>query len=177
MPRHCFNHFPPDCDMNSFQHHCVLPEELQLFEIVIVITFYSPNCLGQETAKGPFGLRVKLPPAHLCTTHGGSFTLSLLIAERQAGKLWIPIFIVFGLTQPGIEPESTASVADALSTRTLIGGVRRRLERGSSESESKIMLSDNSDSYSSLKEESESSSGLYKSSNSDSLSSHSETSS
>ena len=89
--------------------------------IVIVITFYSPSCLGQETAKWPFGLRVKLPPAHLSTTHGGGFTLSLLIAERQAGKLWIPIFIVFGLTRPGIEPESTASVADALSTRPLIG--------------------------------------------------------
>ena len=44
-----------------------------------------------------------------------------LIAERQAGKLWIPLFIVFGLTRPGIEPESTASVADALSTRPLIG--------------------------------------------------------
>ena len=42
------------------------------------------------------------------------------IAERQARKLWIPIFIVFGLTLPGIEPESTASVADALSTRPLI---------------------------------------------------------
>ena len=40
--------------------------------------------------------------------------------ERQAGKLWIPIFIIFGLTRPGIEPESTASVADALSTRPLI---------------------------------------------------------
>ena len=44
-----------------------------------------------------------------------------LIAEHQAGKLWIPIFIVFGLTRPGIEPESTTSVADALSTRPLIG--------------------------------------------------------
>ena len=44
-----------------------------------------------------------------------------LIAEREAGKLWIPIFIVFGLTRPGIEPESTASVADALSNRLLIG--------------------------------------------------------
>ena len=44
-----------------------------------------------------------------------------LIAERQAGKLWIPIFIVFGLNRPGIEPVSTASVADALSTRPLIG--------------------------------------------------------
>ena len=44
---------------------------------IIVITFYSPSCLGQETAKGPFGLRVKLPPAHLSTTHGGGFTLVL----------------------------------------------------------------------------------------------------
>ena len=49
----------------------------QYLVIVIVITFYSPSCLGQETAKGPFGLRVKLPPAHLSTTHGGGFTLSL----------------------------------------------------------------------------------------------------
>ena len=45
--------------------------------IVIVITFYSPSCLGQETAKGPFGFRVKLPPAHLSTTHGRGFALSL----------------------------------------------------------------------------------------------------
>ena len=45
--------------------------------IVIVITFYSPSCLGQETAKGPFGLRVKLSPAHLSTTHSGGFKLSL----------------------------------------------------------------------------------------------------
>ena len=49
----------------------------QVKVIVIVITFYSPSCLGQETAKGPFGLRVKLPPAHLSTTHGGGFTQSL----------------------------------------------------------------------------------------------------
>ena len=41
-------------------------------------------------------------------------------AERQAGKLWIPIFIVFGLTRPGIEPESIVSVADALFSRPLI---------------------------------------------------------
>ena len=42
-------------------------------------------------------------------------------AECQAGKLWIPIFIVFGLTQPEIKLESTTSVADALSTWPLIG--------------------------------------------------------
>ena len=47
------------------------------YVIAIVITFYSPSCLGQETAKGPCGLRVKLPPARLSTTHGGGFTLSL----------------------------------------------------------------------------------------------------
>ena len=33
----------------------------------------------------------------------------------------MPIFIVFGLTRPGIEPKSTVLVADALSTRPLIG--------------------------------------------------------
>ena len=42
-------------------------------------------------------------------------------AERQAGKLWKPIFIVFGLIRPGIRPESTVSVADAPFTRPLFG--------------------------------------------------------
>ena len=41
-----------------------------------ILSFYSPSCLGQETAKGPFGFRVKLPPAHMSTTHG---EISLLI--------------------------------------------------------------------------------------------------
>ena len=41
------------------------------FMSVIVITVYSPSCLGQETVKKPFGLRVKLPPDHLSTTRGG----------------------------------------------------------------------------------------------------------
>ena len=33
----------------------------------------------------------------------------------------MPIFLVFGLTRPGIETKPTASVAEALSTRPLIG--------------------------------------------------------
>ena len=36
------------------------------------------------------------------------------VAERQAGELWISIFIAFGLTPLRIEPRFTASVADAL---------------------------------------------------------------
>ena len=73
-----------------------------------MITIYSPSCLGQETAKGPFGFRVKLPPAHLSThlveTQVASFPPAYhtrwwfhtapFIADHQAGKLWIPIFIV-----------------------------------------------------------------------------------
>ena len=39
-----------------------------LFFFLIVITFYLPFRFGQETAKEPFGLRVKLPPVHLSTT-------------------------------------------------------------------------------------------------------------
>ena len=62
-----------------------------------------------------------MQPDHMSTTHSGGFTLSLLIAERQAGKLCIPMFMVVGLTRPGIESVSSVAVADALSTRPLIG--------------------------------------------------------
>ena len=40
---------------------------------IIVITFCPPSRRGKETTKGPFGLRMKLPPAHLSTTQGGGF--------------------------------------------------------------------------------------------------------
>ena len=84
----------------------------------IVITFYSPSCLGQEIAKGLFGLkRVKLPPVY--HTRRRLHTVPLT-AKRQTTKQWIPNLIVFGLTQPGIEPEYTDSVADVQSTRSLI---------------------------------------------------------
>ena len=59
----------------------------------VIETLRVDNChnvhllFGQETAKGPFGLRVKLPPAHLSTTHGRGFTLALFNAELPAGKL------------------------------------------------------------------------------------------
>ena len=51
--------------------------KLGLAFCVIVITFFSPSCLGQTTANGPVGLRVKLPPAHLFITYSKGFTLSL----------------------------------------------------------------------------------------------------
>ena len=40
-------------------------------------------------------------------------------AERQAGKILTPLFIVFGLIRPAIKPCFTVSVADALFTRPL----------------------------------------------------------
>ena len=54
------------------------------FLIVIVITFCLPSFFGQ--GKGHFGLRVKLPPGHLSTTHGGGFTLSLSIRNFKQGS-------------------------------------------------------------------------------------------
>ena len=60
----------------------IITQSLLLHQIVI--TFYSPTCLGPETAKGPFGLRVKLPPVY--HTRWRLHTVPL-IAERQAGKL------------------------------------------------------------------------------------------
>ena len=65
--------------MQPISGRVVKASATEAVESVIVITFYSPSCLGQETAKGPFGLPVKLPPAHLSTTHGGGFTLSFLM--------------------------------------------------------------------------------------------------
>ena len=52
--------------------------------LIFVVPFYSPICFGQETAKEPFGLRVKLPLVHLSTTHCVVFTLFFFLAERQA---------------------------------------------------------------------------------------------
>ena len=53
----------------------------------------------------------------------------LFVAQRQAGKLWIPIFIVFGLIRPGIVPDSTVSLADAISTWPPIHAYRCRIWR------------------------------------------------
>ena len=69
--------------------------------ITFVIVFYSPSYLSQETAKGPIGFWVKLPPPHLSTTQvshwrrlhtGWRLHTFPLIAERKAWKLWIPFF-------------------------------------------------------------------------------------
>ena len=57
---------------------------------------------------------------HQLTTHGGGFTLFLFIGKRQARKLQISIFLIFGSALLGIEPKSAVSVADALSTQPLI---------------------------------------------------------
>ena len=53
------------------------------------------SCFGQETANRPFGLRANLPPVYL--TRWRLHTV-LFIAELQARKLWMLVFIVFGLT-------------------------------------------------------------------------------
>ena len=95
-------------------------------DLGIVITFYSPSCFDQWTAKVPFGLRVKLPPVY----HTRRRLLTVpFIAERQAGSCEYQFFIVFDLTRRGIEPESTASVADILSTQPLIGKAMNHSDR------------------------------------------------
>ena len=57
--------------------------------------------MARRQQRDPFGLRVKLP-----LVYHAQWKLHTVpaIAERQARKLRIPIFIVFGLTRPGIEP-------------------------------------------------------------------------
>ena len=101
--------------------HCQVPISSTVqfnifkFSVVIVITFYLPNCLGQDS-EGTFrssSQDATCPPVYHTWWRLNTVPL---FAERQAGKLWIPIFMVFGLTQSGIKPESTFSVADAASS-------------------------------------------------------------
>ena len=76
-----------------------------------------------EDSEGTFR---SLSQAATCTPARRRLHAVPLLAERQAGTLWIPIFIVFGLTWSGVEPESTVSAADNLITGPLIamrGGV------------------------------------------------------
>ena len=46
---------------------------------------FLPSCLGQETAKGPFDLRIKLLQ-YLSDARGGGITPFFCIAEPQEGK-------------------------------------------------------------------------------------------
>ena len=58
---------------------------------------------------------------HLSTTHDEGDTLYLLTAKQEAGKLPILMFMDFGLSQSGIEPEFTVSVTDSLFAGPLNG--------------------------------------------------------
>ena len=71
-----------------------------------------------DRAKGPFGLRNKLPSVYHTRWRLHSVPFN---AERQAGRLLIALYIAFGVIRPGIESRPIISVADALSTQPLIG--------------------------------------------------------
>ena len=45
--------------------------------VVVAITIYLPSCFSQERTKGRLDLGLKLPSAHLSTTHGGGFARSV----------------------------------------------------------------------------------------------------
>ena len=62
----------------------------------------------------------QVPTSLLYTVAEASHRLFLLL-KRQAGKLCLPIFMVFGLIRPGIEHESTVSEANGLSTQSQTG--------------------------------------------------------
>ena len=98
-----------------------LTENAKLRFIVIVVTvhLYSLVALAgrQRRELSVFASNCHLPT---CLPHTVEASHCPCIAGRQAGKLSIPIFKVFGLTRPGSEPVSTVSVADALLTRPLI---------------------------------------------------------
>ena len=82
-----------------------------------LLHFIHQVALARRQRRDLYGLRVKLPAAHLSITLGGSSTPSLLLLNvKQGRKLLTPSFIVFGLTRLEIEPVFTISAADGLST-------------------------------------------------------------
>ena len=82
---------------NLLRTRGALSQSLPIFIIVIVNSIFVFQVAMARRQRWTFRLQVKLPFSHLLTTRDKAFTLSLN-ANRQAGKLWIPIFIVFGLT-------------------------------------------------------------------------------
>ena len=76
------------------------PLHVRLVEIAIVIKFYSPSCLGQKTAKGPWSSSqaATCPPVY--HTRWRLHTVPF-DAEHQAGKLVNTNFYSFWLVATG----------------------------------------------------------------------------
>ena len=74
--------------------------------LIISLVFISYVALASKLLTNflVFNSNCHIPPA---TTHSQRFDSVFFVAERQAGKPWILIFVVIGLTQPGFEPEPT----------------------------------------------------------------------
>ena len=85
--------------------------------ILIVISFYSRSCLGQDTAKESLVFK---PSCHLPAYHPWFPHRPFYLLNVKQEWYEITIFRVFGGTRPGIEPTSTVLVADASSTQPLI---------------------------------------------------------
>ena len=66
----------------------------------------------QQDSKRPFGFLVKLPPAHLPTTHGGGFTPSFECSTSSREAVNINFSLWFDPN--GNKPESIVLVAEAL---------------------------------------------------------------
>ena len=69
--------------------------------IVITVHLYLPRCLSQETVKGPFSLRVNLPPAYLLPTHSGGFILSLFMLNVKQENSLVVLLLVSLKRQDG----------------------------------------------------------------------------
>ena len=84
---------------------------------LIVITIYSPKLPWAGDSKETFRFSTKTatyPPVYYKRLR---LHTDPLIAYCQAEKLCTLVFIIFDLTKPGIKPESTVSLADALFTQ------------------------------------------------------------
>ena len=70
--------------------------------------------LGAPSNVNPALFTIFKSSCHLPTTLSRGLTLYNLNPESQAGKLRIPVFIVFSLTRPEIEPKLIISEGNVL---------------------------------------------------------------
>ena len=86
-----------------------------------MITTYLLSCFGQVTAKTFRSLsQTGTRPVPTCLPQTAEASHCLFYCSTSSKEVMDTIFIVFDLTRLRIEPESTVSVADPLSTRPLM---------------------------------------------------------
>ena len=71
---------------NAYHHNNVYTAVNRMKQVIVITSLFT-KLLWPGDSKGTYLSSEQAATCHLSTTHGGGFTVSLLIAENQAGNL------------------------------------------------------------------------------------------